>query len=362
MPQRGTVIRVLLVDDSALARLHVRHAIEMAPDMQVVGAAANGLDAVLLAKQVKPDVITMDLDMPGVDGYAATRSIMETAPIPIVVVSGLSDVTAKAVTMRALEAGAVAVLARPPALSHPEYARSCSELQDTIRACSEVRLVRRYRPKGTRSGAQPTPMVSPGQGEQVREQVRLTHRAVVAIGASTGGPVAILELLKGLPAHFPLPICVVQHIAAGFTESMAQWLDRALAIDVAVAASGEQLRPGRVLLAPHGSHMVVHGAGQIRLVDAAPEHGMIPSVSTLFRSVAQNFGAQSVGALLTGMGADGAAELGQLRRAGAATFAQDAASSLVFGMPGEAVQLGAAVHVLPPAAIAAELCRMTAHL
>ncbi len=352
------MIKVLLVDDSALARLHVRHAIEAAPDMQVVGMAANGAEALEMAKRVKPDVITMDLDMPGIDGYAATRGIMETAPIPIVVVSGLSDVRAQAVTMRALEAGAVAVLSRPPALSHPDYARSCKELQDTIRTCSEVRLVRRYQYKNTRT----MPAAVPSTTVPRTPTARLTDKAVVVLGASTGGPVALMELLGRLSKKFPLPICVVQHIAAGFTESMAQWLNKALDIDVAVAQAGEQLLPGRVLLAPHGSHLSVDAGRKVQLRVGPAEHGMVPAVSVMFRSVAANLGPQSVGVLLTGMGSDGAAELGAMRRAGAVTFAQDATTSLVFGMPGEAVRLGAATHVLPPAAIAAELLKLTAHL
>lgn len=352
------MIRVLLVDDSAVARMHMRQILATAADMQVVGMAKNGSEALEMVAELKPDVVSMDLDMPGIDGYQAARTIMETAPIPIVVVCGLNDTTAKAVTLRALEAGAVAVLSRPPASSHPDFARSCTELLDTLRTSSEVRLVRRWRPKTAASTfvpavASPTPMGSP---------VRLNARAVVAIAASTGGPVALMELLSGLPSGFPLPICIVQHIAEGFTESMAQWLDKAVPLSVGVAQHGERLRAGRVLLAPHGRHMEVDAERSVRLHQEAAEYGMIPAGSVLFRSVAAHCAPQALGVVLTGMGADGAIELGRMRQAGALTFAQDSGSALVFGMPGEAVRLGAASYVMPPSAIAVELCRLTSHL
>lgn len=355
------MIRVLLVDDSAVSRLHVQRIIDASTSARVVAVARDGAEAIATARQCKPDVIAMDLQMPGLNGFEATRAIMETTPTPIVVVCGLSDATVKSVTMSALEAGAVAVLDRPPAPSHPDFARHCREMLDTLRICSEVRLVRRWKgreasppPLAPQDQANLRPRLANGRGPH-----SLRLGAVVAIGASTGGPVALLELLRELPASFPLPICVVQHIAAGFVDSMATWLNNAVPLQVAVASEGEKLQAGRVLLAPHGAHLVVAGGGGVRLQTGPAEYGMCPAVSQLFRSAAEVQRDQAVGILLTGMGVDGAAELGLMRHVGAVTFAQDSASSLVYGMPGEAVRLKSAEHVLAPQAIGAALIRLT---
>jgi two-component system chemotaxis response regulator CheB len=360
------VITVLLVDDSAVSRTHVQRIINGSQVARVVAVARDGAEAIVAARQFKPDVIAMDLEMPGLDGFEATRAIMETTPTPIVVVCGLCDATAKSVTMRALEAGAVAVLDRPPSVKHPEFARYCRELLDTLRSCSEVRLVRRWKPRPPLQPGQRPPEVDKESARPslpialpLQPGARLGPSAVVAIGASTGGPVALLDVLRDLPPTFPLPICVVQHIAAGFIESMASWLNNAVALQVRVATAGERLQAGRVLLAPHGTHMTLAPGGVVQLQPGPLEHAMCPAVSALFRSVAATQGDQAIGVLLTGMGTDGSAELGLMRQAGAVTFAQDHASSLVFGMPGEAVRLNSADHVLPPPAIAAALLRLT---
>ena len=357
------MIRVLLVDDSDVSRLHVQRIIDASATARVVALARDGAEAIAAARHFKPDVIAMDLQMPGLNGFEATRAIMETTPTPIVVVCGLSDATVKSVTMSALEAGAVAVLDRPPAPNHPNFARHCRELLDTLRICSEVRLVRRW--KGSEASTVPS---QPPTQDQANLLPRLAHSgglnplragAIVAIGASTGGPVALLELLRELPASFPLPICVVQHIAAGFVDSMATWLNNAVPLQVAVASEGEKLLAGRVLLAPHGTHLTVACRGEVRLQGGPTEYGMCPAVAQLFRSAAEVQRDQAAGILLTGMGLDGAAELGLMRQAGAVTFAQDSNSSLVFGMPGEAVRLKSAEHVLSPQAIGGALIRLT---
>ncbi len=339
------MIRVLIVDDLRVAQQLLTHILGSDPEIQVVGVADNGEEALEAVERLRPDVVTMDVHLPGMDGYEATRAIMETLPTPIVIVSGSTDVKDQASTFRLIEVGALAALRRPPGVADPEFKAAARELIQTVKLMSEIKLVRRMRRAAPASMAQTVP----------RSTVPIQ---VVAIGASTGGPQVLQTILSGLPPGFSAPVLIVQHIAKQFTEGFAQWLSGASRFPVRIAASGEELLPGRGYLAPEGFHLGVDGGPRIVLSQAPPDNGLRPSVHHLFHSVAAACGPRAIGVLLTGMGRDGAAGLAELRQRGAITIAQDEASSVIFGMPGEAVKLGAAHHVLPPEGIVALLAAL----
>lgn len=279
--------------------------------------------------------------MPKMDGLAATRKIMETDPTPIVIVSGMWDTKEVETTFRAMEAGALAGVQRPMGIGHPEHEAAVKELVQTVKLMSEVKVVKRWAtaPKKTIHPASPRAKSEP---KQILPEIK-----IVAIGASTGGPPVLQKILSGLPKDFPVPVLIVQHMPYGFIHGMAEWLGQSTGFPVHVAVRGEYLFPGLVYVAPYGFHMKVEIGNKIALIkDNNPDSSLCPSVSSLFYSVAQVFGQNAVGVLLTGMGKDGAKELKLMREKGAVTIAQDAKSSVVHGMPGEAIKIGAATHVL----------------
>ncbi|RZA17568.1 MAG: chemotaxis protein CheB, partial [Lysobacteraceae bacterium] len=244
---------------------------------------------------------------------------------------------------RSLEAGAVACVGKPAAgMPAAELNATIARLQQTVRLMAEVKVVRRWSPARVAAVAAARAAVRPGA-------------RVVGIGASTGGPAVLQTILAELPREFELPVLVVQHIARGFLPGMADWLRQTSGLKVQIAAAGLLPQPGHVYLAPDDLHLGVDGAGRLQLSRAAPESGLRPSVACLFRSLAQVYGADAIGVLLTGMGKDGAADLKVMKDRGAVTIVQDSASSVVHGMPGEAIALGAATHVLPADRIAAML-------
>jgi two-component system chemotaxis response regulator CheB len=345
-------IRVLVVEDSRVIAEFLTHVLNCDPQIHVVAVASNGAEAVQIAREIKPDVITMDIHMPGVNGFEATRQIMETCPAPIVIVSGSLSSDEVATNFRAIEAGALAVVARPNAVDHADYGRSAKELTDTVKLMSEVRVVKRW-PRSRLAAPVSTAVVRrlPHAGSSIQ---------VAAIGASTGGPIALQTILARLPKEFALPILIVQHMTPGFAQGFVEWLGQSSRFPVRIAIDGEPLLPGHAYLAPDDAHMGVRAAHRILLAKDAKEHGMRPSVSFLFRSVEQVYGANATGILLTGMGKDGVDGLKLLHEAGAVTIAQDEASCVVYGMPGEAILIGAAKHVLAPAAIADALSDLAA--
>ena len=337
-------VRVLVVDDSPSCLQLLVELLSADRRLVVVGTAADGEEAVREAARLKPDVITMDIHLPGVDGFVATRQIMETCPTRIVMVTASSFPNEIAHSFTALESGALTVLAKPPGPGHPLFEPTRDELLRTVALMAEVPVVRRW----PAAGARPAPRIAPLPGE-----VRL-----VAIGASTGGPIVLQTLLSRLRPGFGAPIVIVQHISLGFSEGLVQWLVASTGFPVRMASHDAVLEPGVAYVAPDGVHTTVDPAGRIVLGDGPKDHGFRPSVASLFRSAAQSFGPRAVGVLLTGMGQDGARELKLMRDAGAVTLVQDADSAVINGMPGEAVRLGAAVHVLPPDTMAATLNRL----
>lgn len=346
-------INVLVVEDSPVAQLLLVHILNSDPHLTVVGAVDNGEEALAFIERNTPDVVVMDINLPGIDGYVATRRIMETRPVPIVICSANVNPAEVAETFRAIEAGAVAAVAKPFGPGHPDHERTAYDLVETVRLMSEVKVVKRW-PKTDRTH-KPTGLLP------AERPAAPSNCKVVAIGASTGGPPVLQTILAGLPGAFPVPLLIVQHIAPGFLPGLVDWIHQTTGVPIQIAAHGETPLPGRAYLAPDGYHMGLGANGQIALSRQAPENGLRPAVSYLFRSVAASYGANAVAVLLSGMGKDGASELKRLKDLGAVTIAQDEESSVVHGMPGEAIRLGAAGHVLNPEKIAALLTRLTAN-
>ena len=347
------MIKVLVVEDSPAVREFLLHVLGSDAEIQVVGTAKDGEEALEAVERLKPDVITMDIHMPILNGFEATRRIMEENPTPIVIVSGSWDPQEVAKTFLAIEAGALAAIPRPHGIGHPNHADSTAELIRTVKLMSEVKVVRRW------ARRVPAPAAPPERSAAVTPiDPSPAEIKVVAIGASTGGPVVLQTILSSLPRDFPVPILIVQHMAAGFTEGFVEWLVHSSKLPICLAAHGQAVAPGQAYVAPDSFQMKVDGSGTITLTNDEPENGLRPSVSCLFRSVADVYGRKAVGVLLTGMGKDGAAELKTMKDSGATTIAQDKESSAVHGMPGEAIHLGAATYVLSPDRIAATLANL----
>ena len=340
------MINVLVVEDSPVARELLVHILRRDPELRVIGTARHGGEALEFVAREKPDVITMDLAMPEVDGIEATRRIMETQPTPIVIVSGVWNPKEAETTFRAIDAGALALVEKPCGPGSPKAEAMARTLVQTVKSMSGVRVVRRW------ARARAAAPASPARPKRPTVRAAQKSLRVVAIGVSTGGPPVLRTILERLPKDFAAPVLVVQHIAEGFCHGLAEWLTHTAGFRTTVAEHGEMPLPGRAYLAPDGRQMGLDAQGRIELCDAPCESGLRPAAAWLFRSVAEVCGAQAAGVLLTGMGRDGAAELKLLRERGGVTIAQDRESSVVHGMPGEAIRLGAATHVLPPEKIA----------
>ncbi len=298
--------RVLIVEDSRVIQKLLLHVLRKDPSIRVVGIAENGEEAVRLVRQIKPDVVTMDIVMPRMDGFEATRRIMETDPVPIVIVSASWNPGEVSRTFMAMEAGAVAAVNKPTGYEETDHRGNASRLVKTIKLMAELAVVKR-RASNRSTGEIRESRIESGP---VR---RASKTDVLAIGASTGGPPVLATLLTTLPPSFAAPILVVQHMASGFTPGLTEWMSRKCSFRVQVARHGEELWPAYVYIAPEDRHMGVDRERRIVLSGGQTENGMRPSVSHLFRSVAEVFGEAAVGVLLTGMGRDGAEELGLLR-------------------------------------------------
>ncbi len=337
------MIRLLVVEDSAVTLEYLVYLLGQDPALQVVGTARDGQEAVEKAERLRPDLILMDIHMPRMNGYEATRRIMERVPTPIVICTASLSRDEVAKSFEAITAGALTLVGKPGGPDHPDEATSVRTLLQTVKLMAEVRVVRRW-PTRALPGA-PSPL--PGRPDR---KIR-----VIAIGASTGGPPVVAEILRELPRGLGAPILLVQHIAAGFSKGLADWLAQGTRLAVRLAAPVEAVQPGTVYLPPDGWQLGITWDGRIRLSKEPAEDGFCPSASYLFQSVAEAYGRSALGILLTGMGRDGAAGLRRLREAGGTTIAQDEETSVVFGMPAEAIRLGAAEHVLPPPGISAAI-------
>ncbi|HEY1149796.1 MAG TPA: chemotaxis response regulator protein-glutamate methylesterase [Pseudoduganella sp.] len=330
-------IKVLIVDDSALIRSVMSEIIKSQPDMEVVGVAPDPLVARELIKQTNPDVLTLDVEMPKMDGLDFLERLMRLRPMPVVMVSSLTE-RGSEITLRALELGAVDFVTKPK-ISIQSGMREYAELiSDKIRAASKARIRARTLPQASAEGAAQLP--------QLRNPLMSSEKLII-VGASTGGTEAIREFLMQMPSDCP-GILIAQHMPEGFTRSFAKRLDSLCRISVREAEGNERVLPGHAYIAPGHSHLTLTRSGanyMTRLDQGEPVNRHRPSVDVLFRSAAQSAGKNAVGVILTGMGKDGAAGMLEMRNAGAYNFAQDEASCVVFGMPREAIAVGAAHEV-----------------
>ncbi len=327
-------LRVLIVDDSLTVRRRLADAFAFEPTCEVVGEAMDGQQAFEQCQRLRPDVVTMDLMMPKVDGLRATELIMAHCPTPIVVLSAAENRTEGLRTLDALAAGAVDAVDKPSGLLDAKWMET---LVSRVRVAARVRVITHVRAR-LHLDVNAPPRVAP---------LAVPPR-LLAMGASTGGPAAVRYILRSLPADFPLPVLLVLHITENFDTAMVEWLEAQSGLKVRNAVDGEPLpMPGRVSvrMAPGNRHLVVKG-GRLRVVEGPERHSCRPSVDELFESVARELGGAAIGCLLTGMGRDGAEGLAALKRAGAATVVEDESTCVVFGMPREAIRLGAAQHVV----------------
>jgi two-component system, chemotaxis family, protein-glutamate methylesterase/glutaminase len=333
-------IRVLVVEDSTTVRKRLLEILDSDPDIEIVGEAEDGKRAIELCLQTRPDVITMDMMLPVMTGMSATEYIMAHCPTPILVVSASINRGELFKIYEALAAGAVDVLEKPVGLeSDGSWERRFISM---VKLVARIHVITHPRARLAGLSSRKPASAGPGSSGAGKPQCR-----VVAIGASTGGPGAIRQILRGLPAEFRLPILLVLHINEPFGTAFADWLDGQTGRRVLCARDGMQVAAaaGRVVLAPGNRHMIVRG-GILRLTDDGERHSCRPSVDVLFESVAEEYGATAAACLLTGMGRDGALGLLKVRQAGGVTVAQDETTSVVYGMPREAVALGGAMHVL----------------
>jgi len=337
--------RVLIVDDSAVMRQLLTHILNNDPQIEVVGTAADPYAAWEKIKRLKPDVLTLDVEMPRMDGITFLDKLMSVNPLPVIMISSLTEKGCQT-TMRALELGAIDFVTKPAIDVQSGTAELGDEIVEKVKATRHARLRPRSR----------APQSSPVATNNRTALIRSTHR-VIAIGASTGGTEAIDQVLSQLPADSP-GIVIVQHMPKGFTRSFADRLNGSCRLRVREANNGDRVLPGHVLISPGDFHMALQRSGanySVRVFKAPPVNRFRPSVDVLFRSCAKYLGANAVGAILTGMGRDGAQGLLEMKHAGARTIAQDRATSVVFGMPQEAINLGAADSILPLERIAQAL-------
>jgi two-component system chemotaxis response regulator CheB len=341
------MISVLVVDDSVTQREILKRVLEGDPDFAVAGEARNGKEAVEMVPQCTPDVVLMDVHMPVMDGIEATRQIMAQCPVPIVVISATLRKRDIDVSLQAVEAGAVSVIPKPKGAAILHLHKIAPELRRELVAASQARVRRVRRVAEKPSTARTAP-------------ARQKASAVEAVGicVSTGGPTVLMKILSEIPAPYPIPVLLVQHISQGFEQGFVDWLSGKTGQTVRLAGDRERLAPG-VWLAPTGKHLTLQTPRRISLEDPAPKDIHCPSGNPLFASLAEHLGANAVGVQLTGMGDDGAQGLLALKQAGGETIIQTEESCLIWGMPKVAKELGAACRELGPSEIAVALTQMT---
>ncbi|MFC4157905.1 protein-glutamate methylesterase/protein-glutamine glutaminase [Chitinimonas lacunae] len=346
MTQFKRRIRVIVIDDSAVVRQVLKQVLSRQPDIEVIATASDPLFAIKKMEQEWPDVVLLDIEMPRMDGLTFLRKLMTERPTPVVICSSLAGQGTE-VGMQAMQAGAVAILTKPTSAVGDFLEENSAEIVAAVRAgaAANLRNVRAVQPAS-------------GANKGVSATLRSTE-CIVAIGTSTGGTVALEEVLTALPSDSP-GLVIVQHMPAGFTAAFASRLNQVARINVEEARDGQRVLPGSALIAPGGRHLTVLRNGaqyMVKVHDGPPVNCHRPSVDVLFRSVARVAGRNAIGIIMTGMGADGARGLKEMHEAGAYTLAQDEASCVVYGMPKEAVALGAVSRVLPLQGIAAAIIR-----
>lgn len=360
-------IRVLVVDDSAMARHMLISMLARDPAIRVVGEARDGHECIRLVEKLRPDVVTMDVLMPGLDGLATTEHLMAYLPTPILVLTASLMSNEVDITFKMLDAGALEVLEKPAMSNVAAIERATRDLIRRIKVLSRVRVVTHLRGRrratdlqGERAQPQPRPAPTPPPAPPtVLSQA--ANFPLIVIGASTGGPRVVQRILADLPSDLPAAVVVVQHIAEGFSGGMAEWLQHTSTLPVRVAREDDLLRVGEVLIAPDQRDLLITPGGTIHLTHA-PLLIQRPSIDIAMQAVAEVFAHRAIGVLLTGMGRDGAFGMLTIRRRGGHTIAQDEQSSTIFGMPKVAIQLGAAVEVLNPGQIAPRIAELAHHI
>ena len=355
------ILNVLIVDDSASVREMLKAMVNSAPDMRAVGPAKDGVEAVQMARDLRPDVILMDIIMPRMDGLEATREIMYDIPTPIVLVTASLELHETGTAFRAMSLGALAVHRKPVGPAHADYPTQSALLLNKLRLMADVQVIR-HRNKGRVAPppAPPAPAAAaevtppaPVEFAPLSEPVEL-----IALVASTGGPGALTTIIQQLPPDFTIPVVIVQHISPDFVDSLRSWMARSTLLPVAVARPGDSPQKGTIYLAPGGKHLRLTRGHRFAIDESTSTTFYVPSGDILLRSVGEAYGNHAIGVILTGIGDDGAQGLKVMMDAGAFTIAQDEATSVVFGMPKAAAAIGAARQVLPLPEIAPVLIRL----
>ncbi|MBW3662508.1 MAG: chemotaxis-specific protein-glutamate methyltransferase CheB [Actinobacteria bacterium] len=350
------LIRVLVADDSATSRTFLVGILSAHPGIVVVGQARDGAEAVALTTRLQPSIVVMDAVMPGMDGFEATQRIMADVPTPVLVVTSALDPSDVALALRSVEVGALAVLPKPTGGTDDGARREAAGFARKVVTLASVRVIRRYPGAGSRGQRRSATDVATAQVVSPRRAVI----EIVAVAASTGGPRVVYELLSALPRDLPVPVLVVQHIAEGFVEGFARWLDAGTELVVRLAVEGEPLTPGTVLVAPEDRHLRVDHLRRVVLDDGPPIGGFRPAATALFESIAEAYGDRGAGVMLSGLGDDGLAGLLSLHASGGVVLAQDEATCAVFGMPGVVAAAGIAQTVGPVGALAEQILQHTA--
>ncbi len=336
-------IKILITDDSLTVRNYLVKIFSVDPEVEIIGTAVDGFEAIEFVRKNKPDIITMDINMPRLDGFETTLKIMQENSIPIVIVSGDYNVSDTAKTFQALECGAVAILSRPVGLGNPDFDEAVHKFITTVKLLSEVKVIRRWNSVSKSTVSPDNLTLSLNPFPDIKKVIR-----IIAIGASTGGPLVLQQILQNIPSTISVPILIVQHLDIEFAQGYVDWLSILSNIPIKIATDGERLRAGVAYMAPGDYHIGVNAFNAICISKDPAEKGHRPSVAFMFRSVRKVFCDQVLAILLSGMGNDGAEELKLLKDIDAITIAQDQKSSLIHGMPGEAIRLGAASYIFSP--------------
>lgn len=350
MSAKARPVRVMLVEDSPTVRTLLCHIVDQDPRLSLAAVCASAEEALESIETVQPDVISMDVRLPGIDGIEATRRIMSDHPTPIVVVADSVHDTALAIAMNALKAGALCVVEKPAGIGASGYAGIADTIATQLFIMSQVPVIRQ----------RATLSVKPRVKKDGDNDAASAAPRIIGIAASTGGPPALAAVLGPLPADFPVPILVVQHMGASFMEGFAHWLGGQTKLKVEIAKQGDTPEQGRVYVAPGDKHLTLDAQGRIRTSSEAPIASQRPAATLLFQSLAKVLGAKGAGVILTGMGEDGARGLLEMKQAGAYTIAEDASTAVVHGMPAVAAKIGAAKAILPLDAIGPRLIALVA--
>jgi two-component system, chemotaxis family, protein-glutamate methylesterase/glutaminase len=345
-------IRVMIVEDSVVKRELLMHILCTDPDIEVIGYASNGKDAIRNIKEKKPDIVTMDINMPGINGFEAARIILEECPLPIVVISSIRSKHNKNEVAKAMLAcGALQFIDSPPGPWHPDFDLASKNIIRNVKVMSQLKVFTRHKKR------------KPVRIPKSFKSIPLPETAIIAIGVSTGGPPLLKEILKGLPKDFNFPIVIVQHISAGFDSLLADNLNTVCNLNIKLAEHGEKVRPGNVYIAPGKYNLTIDTDYKICLIaNPTKFNKIVPSADALFNSIADVYARSAIGILLTGMGADGAQGLKAMKDKGAVTIIQDEESSVVYGMPKEARKIHAQKFVMTPREIILHLMDVNSKL